>query len=93
MKIEKIRKELARLDEDNLNEITEYVCKLGESNCLKMVKGKYDSKDLKKDFAKLESVWSAESRLRTFATIKTLENLENIRKQLQTLNEEIKLKK
>jgi len=54
------------------------VNKLKFDSTSKMVRFNLDSNHLKQEFRRLSSVWSGESRIRTFATIKILEKLERI---------------
>jgi hypothetical protein len=52
-----------------------------ELECEDLARTNAGSKKLKEQFAHLDSVWSTESKLRTWATIKSLEMLEKIAKR------------
>jgi hypothetical protein len=71
-----LKSKIKKMDDETKEELRDYLSNLLESGCKKIATENWGSKELKKEFSALASVWSDESRLRTWATIKILEALE-----------------
>jgi hypothetical protein len=87
MDLEKLKTNLGELEKSELEEIQEYIIDLRDLDSKQIASKNYGSKELKEEFRKLDSVWSSESQLRTWATIKILEQLEklNLNQNTETL--------
>lgn len=92
-KIESLKKTVDELTEKEKEELVDYLeetRELQRSQHVKFVEQDMDSKKLKIKFKRLATVWSDETRIRTFATIKILEALENLGKSLDKDKESFK---
>ena len=70
-----------KLSDEERDELYDYLEETEkEMTCRKMAKVGFGSKELRDEFKKLKSVWSDESRIRTYATIQILDMLEQIKR-------------